>query len=148
MHHIFHDHALVRLGTDVFLAVIGWSPRLEAFERWLAEVHPAAQIGITEFDYLTFGPLAEIVFDHYDVILRVRFPSEAVAQEFETRWPTVGPAAGQFAALWPDPGPLPRRYEPYEPHFRRRKAEWDARRAARGEIPKSGDIEQDPSSGP
>lgn len=148
MRHIFHDHALVRLGTDVFLAVVARSPKLEAFKRWMAEVHPAAHIGITEFDYLTFSPLAEIVFDHYDVILRVRFPSEAVAQEFEARWPTAGPAARPFAALWPDPGPVPRRYEPYEPHFRCRRAEWEARRAARGEIPKSGETGQDPSSDP
>jgi hypothetical protein len=146
MRHIFHDHALVRLGTDVFLAVMDWSSRLEAFKRWLAEVHPTAQIGITEFDYLTFGSLAEIVFDHYDVILRVRFPSETVAQKFETRWPPTGPVARPFAALWPDPGPVPRRYDPYEPHFRRRKAEWDAKRAARGAIPESGETGQDPLS--
>lgn len=141
MRHIFHDHALVRLGTDVFLAVMSWSPRLEAFNHWMAKVHPAAHICVTEFEYLTFGPLAEIVFDHYDVILRVRFPSEAVAREFEARWPTAGPAAGPFAALWPDPGPVPTRYEPYEPHFRRRRAEWEARRAARGRISESGETE-------
>jgi hypothetical protein len=63
----------------------GWSPRLEAFERWMADAHPAARISITELGYLTFGPLAEIVFDPYDVILRIRFPSETVAQEFEAR---------------------------------------------------------------
>ncbi|UEM18466.1 hypothetical protein JL100_015195 [Skermanella mucosa] len=147
MHHVFRDHALVRLGSDVFLAVLGWPPSLEAFDRWMADTHPGARVGITEFDHLTFGPLAGIVFDHYDVILSVRFASEAEAREFEARWPTIGPAARPFAELWPDPGPTPRRYELYEPHFRRRRADWKLRRAARGEAADPGEPGPDPSPG-
>ncbi|UEM07147.1 hypothetical protein JL101_029570 (plasmid) [Skermanella rosea] len=137
MHHIFPDHALLRRECDILLAVIGWPERLEDFRRWMADAHPEADIETTCFDYLPFGPLAEIVFDNYDVILRIRFPTEAEARRFEELWPTRGLAAGPYAASWPDRGPTPVTWKPLRPELLRRIAEMGERRkkAAGGSDP-------------
>src|SRR5689334_24651842 len=119
MHHVFPDHAVVRRGCDVLLAIVGWPTRLEAFNHWMADAHPEADIGTTCFDCLPFGPLAEIVFDNYDVILRIRFPTEAGALHFEALWPTRGLVAGPHAALWPDRGPTPLTLVPFRPELLR-----------------------------
>lgn len=128
MHHIFPDHAVVRRECDILLAVIGWSARLEAFNHWIADAHPEAGVEMTQFDYLPFGSLAEIVFDNYDVILRIRFPTEDGAQKFEALWPTRGLAAGPYASLWPDRGPTPLTLVPFRPELLRRIAEMEKRR--------------------
>jgi hypothetical protein len=131
MHHIFRDHAILCQHCDILLAVIGYPERLEAFERWMADAHPEASVENTRFDYLPFGPLAEIVFDHYDVILRIRFPTESGARQFEASWPTRGPVAGPYAALWPDRGPTQVRWKPFRPELLRRIAEMKERRASK-----------------
>jgi hypothetical protein len=128
MHHIFPDHAVVRQDCDILLAVIGWPARLEAFNHWVADAHPGANVEKTCFDYLPFGPLAAIVFDNYDVILRIRFPTEAGALQFEALWPTRGLVAGPYAALWPDRGPTPLTLVPFRPELLRRIAEMEKRR--------------------
>jgi hypothetical protein len=131
MHHIFPDHALVRRDCAVLLAVVGWKQRLAAFELWMADSYPEARLEYTSFDYLPFGPLSEIVFDHYDVILRICFPTEADARRSETLWPTRGPVAGPYAKLWPDNGPTPRKLEPFHSHLIRRLAHAKERRNAK-----------------
>ena len=131
MHHIFRDHAVLCQECDILLAVIGYPESLKAFEHWMADAHPEASIEKTRFDYLPFGPLAEIVFDHYDLILRIRFPTEARARRFEVLWPTRGPVAGPYAALWPDRGPAPVQLKPFRPELLRRLAEMKERRESR-----------------
>jgi hypothetical protein len=50
MQHIFRDHTILRQGSDVLLAVIGWQERLDSFISWMAEHYPGARIERTGFD--------------------------------------------------------------------------------------------------
>ncbi len=76
---IFPDFALTRSGAVIHLAVIGFPDRLERFAAWLTDIAPTAFHQSTMFDYEVFGARKEDVFDLYDHILRIEFPTEAVA---------------------------------------------------------------------
>jgi hypothetical protein len=100
MHHIFRDHAVLQQDSCVLLAVLGWQKRLEAFDAWMTEHYPGVTVENTKFDYEPFGEAAERVFELYDVILRLHFPSEGEAQQFVEAWPTRGHVADLSKPVW------------------------------------------------
>lgn len=79
---IFPDFALIRSGMVIYLAVLGYADRLKTFAAWLADATPASSFAVTDFDFEVFGMRKTIVFDVYDCILRIEFPSEAQAMAF------------------------------------------------------------------
>ncbi|MBO6560247.1 MAG: hypothetical protein JJ959_06900 [Nisaea sp.] len=79
---IFPDYAAERTATSVFLAVIGWPERLKKFEFWMSENWSDANSSKTEFEHEAFGPRADLVFEIYDVILRIEFPNVSRSKAF------------------------------------------------------------------
>lgn len=79
---VLPDHAAVRSGTSVFIALVGHPERVACFKDWLAANWPDAAAQGTDFPYERFGEHKELVFEIYDVILRLWFPSEDRAAAF------------------------------------------------------------------